>query len=156
MATRSPLLMPSDFNTFANALTWRYRSKYVSVRRSPGSPSQMSAALLRRAVRMWRSMQLTDTLIRPSTNHFAWGGSLQSTTLVHLRLHSSSDANRAQKPSGSRSASSYGVVSLTIASARNSAGGSKTRSSRSNAESSGSIASDMEGSVLNLKAKIYR
>ena len=37
-------------------------------RRSPGSPSQMIAALLRRAPLRWRSRQLTETLSRPPTN----------------------------------------------------------------------------------------
>ena len=49
--TRSPLPTPSDLRTFANCCTSRYRSQYVSVRRSPGSPSQMIAALLRAAPR---------------------------------------------------------------------------------------------------------
>src|SRR5688572_30499294 len=101
----------------------------------------MRAALLRRAPRMWRSMQLTDTLIRPPTNHLACGGSLQSSTRLHGRLHSSSDANRAQNASGSRSASSYAAASLTIALAWNSVGGSKTRSSWRSAEISGFFAS---------------
>ena len=46
----------------------------MSVRRSPGSPSQMIAALLRRGPRTWRSRQLTLALSLPPTNHFACGG----------------------------------------------------------------------------------
>ena len=49
------------------------------MRRSPGSPSQMSAALLRRGPRTWRSRQLTLALIWPPTNHFACGGCQSST-----------------------------------------------------------------------------
>src|SRR5262249_15057747 len=71
---------------------------------SPGSPSQMSAALLRRAPRTWRSRQLTLALIVPPTNHFACGG-CQSSTFVHGFDHSSSPAKPAQNASGSRSAS---------------------------------------------------
>ena len=59
------------------------------MRRSPGSPSQMIAALLRRAVRTCRSRQLTLTLSWPPTNHFAYGG-CQSSTRVHGVIHSSS------------------------------------------------------------------
>ena len=54
------------------------------MRRSPGSPSQMIAALLRRAVRMWRSRQLTLALIFPPTNHFACGGFHSSTRRPRL------------------------------------------------------------------------
>ena len=50
------------------------------MRRSPGSPSQMIAALLRRGPRTWRSTQLTLALSVPPTNHFACGG-FQSSTL---------------------------------------------------------------------------
>ena len=91
------------FSTFANRQTSRCRSKYVSVRRSPGSPSQIIAALLRRAERTCRSRQLTLALICPPTNHFACGG-CQSRTFVHGAIHSSSEANRAQNASGSRAA----------------------------------------------------
>src|SRR2546430_4276765 len=38
-------------------------------RSSPGSPSQISAALLRRQVDRWRSRQLCEILILPPTNH---------------------------------------------------------------------------------------
>src|SRR5687767_13677935 len=74
MATRSPFFTPSFFMTFANFCTSTYRSQYVSVRRSPGSPSQTSAALLRRGPSMCRSTQLYDTLSFPPRNHFACGG----------------------------------------------------------------------------------
>jgi hypothetical protein len=63
----------------------------------------MSAALLRRAPRTWRSTQLTLALSVPPTNHFACGG-FQSSTLVHGVNHSSSWAKPAQKASGSLSA----------------------------------------------------
>ena len=55
------------------------------MRRSPGSPSQMIAALLRRAERRWRSRQLTLALILPPTNHFACGGFQSSTVRPRLR-----------------------------------------------------------------------
>src|SRR6185369_14662266 len=45
-----------------------------SLRRSQGSPSQISAALLRLAPLMCRSTQLTETLILPPTNHLECGG----------------------------------------------------------------------------------
>ena len=44
--------------------------------------------MLRRAVRMCRSTQLTETLSFPPTNHFACGG-FQSSTLSHFLNHSS-------------------------------------------------------------------
>ncbi len=81
----------------------------------------MSAALLRRAPRTWRSRQLTLMFSCPPTNHFACGG-CQSSTVSHGRDHSSSPAIRAQNPSGSRSASAYRLSSRTSACARNSGG----------------------------------
>ena len=86
----------------------------------------MSAALLRRAVRTWRSRQLTLTLSLPPTNHFAKGG-FHSSTRFHGADHSSSRAKDSQKPSGSRSASSYTEALWTVALALNSADASMTR-----------------------------
>ena len=69
------------------------------MRRSPGSPSQMIAALLRRAPRTWRSTQLTLAFSVPPTNHFACGG-FHSSTRVHGVNHSSSAAKPAQNAFG--------------------------------------------------------
>src|ERR1700674_4482610 len=126
MATRSPRFTPRPRSTLANRLTSRNRSQYVNVRRSPGSPSQISAALFRRAVRTWRSRQLTLALILPSTNHLANGG-FHSSTRLHGADHSSSRANDSQNASGSRSAVSYTESSRTTARALNSADASTTR-----------------------------
>src|SRR6185503_563802 len=101
MATRSPRFTPSFFITLANFCTSTYRSQYVIVRRSPGSPSQISAALLRVGVSMWRSMQLYETFSFPPTNHFACGG-FHSHTVDHGLNQCSCLACSAQKPSVSR------------------------------------------------------
>ena len=52
------------------------------MRVSPGSPSQMRAALVRRAVVMCRSRQLWETLSLPPTNHLALGA-FHSSVFVH-------------------------------------------------------------------------
>ena len=72
--------------TFANFRTSQYRSQYVSVRRSPGSPSQMMAALFRRG-RTDVSIEavLRDTLSCPPRNHLARGG-CHSSTVFHGRI----------------------------------------------------------------------
>ena len=70
----------------------------MSVRRSPGSPSQISAALLRAVRSMCRSTQFTETLSFPPTNHFACGG-FQSHTVFHFSNHSNSFACASQKAS---------------------------------------------------------
>src|SRR5436190_24086540 len=74
----------------------------------------MSAALVRRAVLMWQSTQVTETLSFPPTNHFACGGS-QSRTVSHFLNHSSSLACSSQNPSGSVVARSYIDLSDTCA-----------------------------------------
>ena len=76
----------------------RAAAPYVSVRVSPGSPSQMIAALFARAPRAWRSTQFTEALSSPSENHFARGG-FHSSTFVNGFDHSSSRAHSAQKAS---------------------------------------------------------
>src|SRR6188768_3934386 len=88
----------------------------------------MMAALFLRHVRTWRSRQLTLALSLPPTNHFACGG-FQSSTFVQGVLHSSSEANMAQKASGSLSACSYIEASETCAAATNAADGGNSRSS---------------------------
>ncbi len=95
MATRSPRRTPRERSTLAHLFTCTYRSQYVSVRLSPGSPSNTSAALLRRAVPMWRSTQFTDALSFPPMNHCAWGG-CQSSTCFQGVIHSSFAASPAQ------------------------------------------------------------
>src|SRR5258708_34747028 len=100
--------MPSDFSTFANFWTLTYWDLYVSVRRSPGSPSQIRAALFRRDVSMWRSTQLTETFIFPPMNHFAWGG-VHSSTVSPFLNHSSSSACDAPKACGPLMARSYNL-----------------------------------------------
>ena len=52
------------------------------MRVSPGSPSQMRAALVRRAVVMCRSRQLYETLSLPPMNHLALGA-LHSSVFFH-------------------------------------------------------------------------
>src|SRR4051812_39787629 len=71
--TRSPFLSPRDFSTFANLQVSIWSWLYVSTRWSPGSPSQMSAALFLRQVVKWRSWQLTEAFVFPPMNHFANG-----------------------------------------------------------------------------------
>ena len=71
------------------------------MRRSPGSPSQIMAALLRRAVRTCRSRQFALALILPPSNQRAYGA-FHWRTESHGRIHSSSRANSAQNASGSR------------------------------------------------------
>src|SRR3989339_1673940 len=106
MATRSPFLTPRPLSALANLLTSRYRSQYVRVLLSPGSPSHISAALFRRPFFTCRSRQLYEALILPPTNHLAKGG-FHSRTLSHFSNQSSSSANFDQNASGSLFASSY-------------------------------------------------
>src|SRR5262245_43784720 len=87
--TRSPFLTPSFFKTLANLLTSRHMSRYVSTRSSPGSPSQMIAALFFRPLLTCRLRQLYDALSFPPINHFAQGES-HSSTFFHGLNHSSS------------------------------------------------------------------
>ena len=84
------------------------------MRTSPGSPSQMMAALFLRQVWTWRSRQLYERLILPPTNHFAHGQS-HSSTLSHGLNQCSSRAMSAQKPSGSAAARAHSLVVLFLA-----------------------------------------
>src|SRR5271163_2886071 len=120
------------FNPLAHLHTSSASIWYVSTRESPGSPSQISAALLRRGVSRWRSRQLYDALIVPPTNHFAFGkfhSSVLPNGLNQCRLR----AHSAQNPSGSVSARLYNAwyssKFLTHALALNSAGGGNLRDS---------------------------
>src|SRR5437870_11219359 len=104
------------------------------MRVSPGSPSQIRAALLRRHVARCRSRQLYEMLILPPTNHCACGSSHFKTVSHFLNQCSSLSAIRAQNRSGSalafaRSASSPSI-DLMWAFSANVFGGWKTRSSR--------------------------
>ena len=74
------------------------------MRVSPGSPSQISAALVRRAVVTWRSRQLSETLSLPPTNHLAYGG-FHSSAFFHGLNQCSSRARASQKRTGLRAAS---------------------------------------------------
>ena len=85
---------PSDFRTFANFETSACSSRYVNVRTSPGSPSQISAGLSPRVARC-RSRQLDEALSFPPTNHFAYGG-FHSSTVSHFVCQSSCSAHAAQ------------------------------------------------------------
>src|SRR5262252_1630545 len=118
--------MPSDFRTFANRPTSRWSSRYVRTRWSPGSPSQTSAALLRRGPSRCRSRQLTEMLSFPPTNHFAFGG-FQSRTFFHGLNHESSRANPAQDFSESRAALAEVALAATVARRANAFGGRKDR-----------------------------
>src|ERR1051325_6558483 len=97
---RSPRFTPSFLSTLANLFTSRQTSRYVSTRSSPGSPSQMIAALLPRPFERCRSMQLYDAFSLPPINHFAHGVSHSRTFFQGLN-HSSSFAACAQNPFGS-------------------------------------------------------
>ena len=105
----------------------------MSLRTSPGSPSQRMATLSLRAPRAWRSTQLWERLSLPLTNHLAWAAS-PSMTLVQGVNQSSSFAASAQNSSGCstlrRYMSSYWARLLIWAFAANSAGGGKSRFSR--------------------------
>src|ERR1044072_2956199 len=130
---RSPFSTPARFSTLAKRETSRCNWPYVKVRCSPGSPSQVMAALLRRHVERCRSRQLYAALIFPPTNHSACGGSHFKTVSHFLNQCSSDSAMRAQKASdasdASRLSASNSSRDLTCACAANSGGGGKTRSS---------------------------
>src|SRR5437867_12526229 len=95
MSTRSPLRTPFRLSTLANRQTSRCSCLYVNTRSSPGlpsvagSPSQISAALFAVGVPSHLSRQLSLTLSRPPTNHFA-KGSFHCSTFFHGLYHTSS------------------------------------------------------------------
>src|SRR5580765_3276054 len=132
MATRSPFLTPRPFNTFANFCTSRCSCWYVNTRISPGSLSQMIAALFFLQVVTCRSRQLYERLISPPTNHFAHG-QFHSNTLSHFLNQCSSFATRDQNASGFSTDSlyirSYSSRLLTCACRLNSGGHSNFRCS---------------------------
>jgi hypothetical protein len=109
----------------------------VSVRTSPGSPSQTIAALVRRqecSPSRWRSRQLYETFSLPPTNHFANGGFQSSTFFQGLNQVTCSRAIFAQNRWGSRApCARSALVAFAVQLARfaNSAGGRNTRFSRS-------------------------
>src|SRR5919202_6276512 len=126
MATRSPVRTPRLVRVFAAWQVSRCRSAYVRQRWSPGSPSQMIAALLPRPSSRCRSRQLYATLSWPPTYHLANGGFDQSSTWSHSFAQVSRRACCAQKPSGSAAASSY-EDAVTLAFAASSSGGGNCR-----------------------------
>ena len=71
----------------------------MSVRVSPGSPSQWKATLSPRPASTWRSRQLYETLSVPPTNHLAKGRSHSSVVWKSSNQVSSSRAWRAQNAS---------------------------------------------------------
>ena len=68
-------------------------------RSSPSSPRQWNATRSPLPASTWRSTQLWATLSLPPTNHFAFGGSDQSSTWSHFRSQSRASACCSQKPS---------------------------------------------------------
>src|SRR5579883_2712921 len=132
MVTRSPGLIPCPLSTLANLQTSRWSIWYVSTRLSPGSPSQMRAALLRRGPARWRSRQLALALILPPSNQRACG-SFQTRTLSQRLTQASDSAWPAQNASGSAAAwfqsASYSARLLTCAAAAKAGGGGKERDS---------------------------
>src|ERR1700716_2958854 len=100
MATRSPLTTPRDFRAFANRFTSRSSIPNVNTRESPGSPSQIMAALFRRAECACRSTQLYVTFSFAPTNHLAHGA-FHSRTFCHGANQSRCFASSAQQASGS-------------------------------------------------------
>ena len=77
----------------------------MSVRVSPGSPSQWYATFSPPPEATCRSRQFTDAFRVPPTNHFTNGG-VHSSTVSQGRLHSSRPASSAQNASGSSAARS--------------------------------------------------
>src|SRR6185436_18293760 len=104
MVTVSPFLTPCRRSAEANWFTSRQRSRYVSTRLSPGSPSQMMAALFLRGPSTCRSRQLSERLSLPPINHFAYG-SFQSSVFFHGFIHRSCLACFSQNRTESRAAS---------------------------------------------------
>src|SRR5438046_9689961 len=97
MMTRSPFLILLRFSTFAKRQTSRCSCWYVRVRLSPGSPSQIIAALFPRKPSglRCRSRQFSEMFSFPPTNHFAKGAFLYR-TFFHLAIQTSSLASRAE------------------------------------------------------------
>ena len=71
----------------------------MRTRESPGSPSQISAALFFLGPSMCRSMQLSATFSLPPTNHFEYGG-FHSSAFFHGLNHVSSRARCSQNFTG--------------------------------------------------------
>src|SRR5271155_3597774 len=132
MATRSPSFTPKLFKALAHRPTSSASIWYVSTRESPGSPSQISAALLRRGVSRWRSRQLYAALIVPPTNHFAFGkfhSSVLPNGLNQCRLRAHSAQNASGSCSARRQSAWYSSKFLTHARLLNSGGGGNLRDS---------------------------
>src|SRR5579862_5410495 len=90
------------------------------------------AALFRRAVARWRSMQFADMFVLPPTNHFA-KGRVQSRTFVHFLVQVSSLAKVSQNLS--RFFGAHCAALRTWAFVANSLDGANVRFSWSSASS---------------------
>src|ERR1051325_8782336 len=132
MVTVSPFFTPWRLSAAANWFTSRQRSRYVSTRLSPGSPSQRIAALFLCAVSTGRSAQLSERLSLPPTNHLAYG-SFHSSAFFHGFIQRSCFACFSQKRTGSRAASLWIDADLTSAFLTKSFGGGNFRPSLSSA-----------------------
>src|SRR5438105_4345523 len=132
MPTRSPLRTPSPLRALANRQTSASSSPYVSLRTSPGSPSQTRAVLSLRPPATCRSRQFSEMLRVPPVNQRA-KGAFHSSTRSHLRDQSSVSACSAQKPSGSFRLRSwrarYSAMEPMCAWRAKASGGGKTRAS---------------------------
>src|SRR3954464_16093457 len=106
MATRSPFCTPRPRNTAANATTFCDSSAYVQLTDSPGSLSQMMAALSLLAVFKWRSRQLSLALSSAPTNHLECGN-CHSHSVDHGLRKTRSEVSRRQKVSGDSMLSLY-------------------------------------------------
>jgi hypothetical protein len=82
----------------------------------------MSAALLRRSPRAWRSTALTVALRRPPRNH-SWCGAAKRRVAENGVAHSTSAAFSAQKAAGSAAARARSAPSSIAAAAASQAGG---------------------------------
>ena len=112
--------------------TSRCNCRYVSVRVSPGSPSQRMAAWLPRLSRCL-SRQFSDALMRPAPNHVTSGISPERTVSNGCCQCSSSRARSPQNPAGSSLArcqrASYCSSEPMRAKREKSAGGGNVRPS---------------------------
>src|SRR3954451_11394766 len=117
MATRSPFWTPRPRNTAANATTFCNSSAYVQLTDSPGSLSQMMAALSLLAVFRWRSKQLSLALSSAPTNHLECGSS-HSHSADHGLRNTKSEVSRSQKLAGDSMLSLYSSSYLAPAGMR--------------------------------------
>jgi hypothetical protein len=100
----------------------------VYVRSSPSSPTQITAALLRRRLWTCRSMVFRVAFSFPPTNHRCSDASNRSTS-SHPSIQSSASAFSAQKASGSAAADARSASYAMAASPASQAGGPMAASS---------------------------